>query len=194
MFVLYGLYIDYYTLICFQVIQQESATQSIQNKVSSEEAPREEAPREVAQDFVPKNLNKTEESDLFIITHKREKKKVLSLSKANSKIKKKEPPAKISNQPLNVPTVSNSVKTTTSQLNNSKLLQVEGQQVEKRRPLGDITKKSNVPPVSPALPVTNQATTVQTQLTEKNFLSKAERKRYLLRKKTSDVPSKKQKI
>jgi hypothetical protein len=240
---------------CLQNFQQESATQSIQYKVSSEEAP-----QEAAQDVAPKNLNKTEGSDFRIITQRREKKKILSLSKSKPKIKKKEPLEQISNQPnqpVNVPTVpsvptsakttvptsvkptvptlvkptastsvkptaptlvkptvptlvkpiastsvkptvltsvkpttSTSVKTTASRLKNDKLLKKEEvKQVETRRTLSDITKKSiNVPPVP------NQASTTQTQLTEKNLvLNKAERKRLLLRKKTSDVPSKKQK-
>ncbi len=88
------------------------------------------------------------------------------------------------------PTVSTSVIATTLHSTSLKSLQEEKvEQVEKRRPLGDITKKSiNVSN-------NNQATTNQTQVTEKNLnlLNKSERKRNLLRKKPNDVASKKQK-
>jgi hypothetical protein len=63
----------------FQDIQQETATQSSQNKIVTQE---------VELGSIPKSLNKTEES---IITQKKEKKKILSLSKNHSKIERKAP-------------------------------------------------------------------------------------------------------
>ncbi|CAG8514831.1 14808_t:CDS:2 [Funneliformis mosseae] len=143
--------------------------------------------QKAAQEAASENLNKAEEN-FPTVTHK---KKILSLSKVNSKIEKKRPLERISTQPISAPTGSTSVIPIASPPTISKSLQEEKvDRVEKRRPFGDITKRSiNVP-------ANIQPTTNQTQVTANNLnvLNKAERKRYLLRKKPNDAVSKRQKL
>ncbi|CAI2162914.1 7525_t:CDS:10 [Funneliformis geosporum] len=134
--------------------------------------------QKAAQEATSDNLNETEERNFPTVTHK---KKILSLSKVNSKIEKKKPLERISTQLKSDPTVSTSIMIPALPLTSSKSLQEEKvERVEKRRPFGDITKRSiNVP-------ANIQATTNQTQVSANN-LNKAERKRNLLRKKPNDV-------
>jgi hypothetical protein len=124
------LFLSYYS---FQDIQQETTTQSPQNKIASQEA-------ELGS--ISKNLNKTEER---IITQKKEKKKILSLSKAHSKIEKKLPLEQASNHSKTEKKLPLEQASNNSKIKKNAPLEQNDSKIEKNAPLAQNDSKKNAP-------------------------------------------------
>ncbi|RGB27378.1 ubiquitin-conjugating enzyme/RWD-like protein [Rhizophagus diaphanus] len=200
-------------------IQQETTTQSSQNKIASQEA-------ELGS--ISKNINKTEER---IITQKKEKKKILSLSKAHSKIEKKLPLEQASNHSKTEKKLPLEQASNNPKIKKNAPLEQNDSKIEKNAPLAQNDSKKNAllelisdsPTSDPTFSTSIKTTTLNLNSSRslkllqeekgkqvetrkplgditKNSVNvpslndRAERKRKLLRKKTpSDASSKKQK-